>query len=211
MVDGWRDGARSTGAPGEGHRRPDVSHQIVGIDRDPDGVLIREEAQVELRDRGGQTVRRWRTRGEVAVMARRGDALITGRLDGRVTLGQDRELQVASASPVLRLALGPAGTIAVGRLDGAVELYDLATGRPMDAASLTGAVTHLELVGHRLFAVSESGDALSWDLSVLESSRCDLIIRHRESVEVGHLVRARSSSRRQLPRHRVQQVIRDAH
>ena len=79
------------------------------------------------------------------------------------------------ASRVERLLLGPMDTLIAGYGDGLLGIWDLRTGARLDEARLHGPVVHLLLEGKRLYAASELGGRLVWDLSVLHAPYCDLL------------------------------------
>lgn len=77
-------------------------------------------------------------------------------------------------SAVLRLAPGPADTIAAGFADGTVGLWTL-NGQRLEHGRLHGPVHHLRFIDARLVAVSDLGDVATWDLRVFEEDRCAVL------------------------------------
>ncbi len=79
------------------------------------------------------------------------------------------------ASPPVRMLAGPRGTIIIGYANGMVGLWDLSSGARLGHARLHGPVVHLLLEGTQLFAATELGTHLVWDLSALYRDYCQLL------------------------------------
>jgi hypothetical protein len=78
-------------------------------------------------------------------------------------------------SEVTALAAGPFGTLAIGFADGVIGLWRLDTGERLHHVRLHGAVTHLVAARGHLYAATELGASLSWDLRRIEEDHCDLM------------------------------------
>ena len=109
-------------------------------------------------------------------------ALVVGYRDGGVELRRDDNnvpFERTSTSAVVRLLGGPAGTIVVGHADGALGLHDAANGQGIARAHLHGRVAHLLLTqdanASALYAASDLGSWLRWDLRVFSSDRCTFL------------------------------------
>jgi len=76
---------------------------------------------------------------------------------------------------VVALAAGPAGLLAGGFDNGALVLWDMASGRQLARRDFMAAVSHVAIDGTRCIAVSEAGEQLTIDLSTLTLDRCDLL------------------------------------
>jgi WD40 repeat protein len=109
--------------------------------------------------------------------------LVLGYTDGNVELvnahtGERRRgfsLSDVPASQVERMLLGPMDTLIAGYASGLLGIWDLRTGSRLDSARLHGPVIHLLLERRRLFAASELGLHLSWDMKVLYASHCEVL------------------------------------
>ncbi len=84
-------------------------------------------------------------------------------------------LRGAPASKVEATAQAPMNTVAVGFESGLLGIWDRASGQPLYQTRLHGPVTHLKLDGATLSATTELGQRQAWDLSVLSTSRCQLL------------------------------------
>lgn len=83
---------------------------------------------------------------------------------------------------VARLAEGPGGTVVAGYLNGAVRIWDLASGALVLAETLNGSISHLQASSERLLAVTDAGAFGSWSLESLTATRCGLLERIWETV-----------------------------
>jgi len=79
------------------------------------------------------------------------------------------------ASAVLRMLVGPMNTLIVGYANGFVGIWDHHTAKRLDYLRLHGSVVHLLLREARLYAASELGSHLVWDLRVLQQPYCQLM------------------------------------
>jgi WD40 repeat protein len=79
------------------------------------------------------------------------------------------------SSPPVSIEPGPQGTVAVGYASGDVGLWDLADGKRLGHTTLHGPVSHLLLEGSALYAATELGRSVRWDLGSFLRDRCDLL------------------------------------
>jgi hypothetical protein len=84
-------------------------------------------------------------------------------------------LENSSPQPLLRLVAGPGRTVALGYEDGTVGIWDLDSGVMLAGTRLHGAITHLVEHDGALYAASDLGDHVTWDLSVYVRGYCDLL------------------------------------
>ena len=80
-----------------------------------------------------------------------------------------------SSSPVTRIVIGPRQTAVLGYQNGVVGLWDVSDGVRLWQRRLYGSVAHMQLRDGTLYAATELGSELSWDLSVLGAERCALL------------------------------------
>ena len=125
----------------------------------------------------------------ITALARAGQHLILGYGEGNLELrplsgDTPRGLERSSASAVERLLAGPGQTLVAGHADGSVGLWSLATGRRLRHDRLHGPVTRLLLRDHKLYATTELGAHLAWDLAVLQLDYCELMRRVWRDVPV---------------------------
>lgn len=79
-----------------------------------------------------------------------------------------------SSRPV-RIVPGPADTFIVGYDNGTVGMWDSADGAQLATARLHGQAVHVLLSGGTLYAASDLGDHVSWDLGVFNQAYCELL------------------------------------
>ena len=128
----------------------------------------------------------------ISAMARSTGWLVLGYDYGNLEIasrgpGQRRPRLMARgtpASPVVRILLTPHDTLVAGFANGLLGIWDLHTGQLLETSHLHGPVVHLLLEGSRLYAASELGSHLSWDLSVLFRDYCELLAQVWRKVPV---------------------------
>jgi hypothetical protein len=86
-----------------------------------------------------------------------------------------RSLERVPSTAVVRLVAGPRGTVVAGYEDGTIGIWELESGKRLRRAKLHGPLQHLFVDGTRLHAITELGQRLSWDLSVLTAPRCEVL------------------------------------
>ena len=106
---------------------------------------------------------------------------VLGYPEGNIELRDPRGdlLQVTftglESAPVSRLMQGPPGTLIVGYDAGIVGLWTLKTGLRVRKARLSGNVRHLILDKSRLYAATDLGGTLVWDVGIFTKGRCALM------------------------------------
>ena len=103
-------------------------------------------------------------------------------LSGSTRLRPLAPLRDEARSPVLKMAAGPPGTLAVGYANGEVGLWDIGNGVRLHHAKLHGPILHFLFANDRLYLASELGDTMVWDLSVYKREYCELLSEVREAV-----------------------------
>jgi len=88
------------------------------------------------------------------------------------------------SSEVLRIAYGPKKTVIAGYANGLVAIWDGTDGTLLRRSQLHGPVVHLRLVDERLYAATELGQHLVWNLSALYSDYCELLRQVWQQVPV---------------------------
>ncbi len=78
-------------------------------------------------------------------------------------------------SPATRVVSGTRRTIAIGHASGRVTLIDRESGAVLRNEPLTGRVLHLAIEAGRLYAATDLGASLVWDLSDLDRNYCELL------------------------------------
>jgi WD40 repeat protein/serine/threonine protein kinase len=111
-----------------------------------------------------------------------GDRLVLGFEEGSVEIWQEGKrtlsLEEVPPSAVTTLIAGPLpDTLLAGYANGVVGLWNLRTGVLLEQAHLHGAVRHLQLEQPeaRVFAATELGEHLVWDLGILRQPYCELL------------------------------------
>jgi WD40 repeat protein/serine/threonine protein kinase len=185
-----------------GETRSLVDTGVSVVNRDRRGILLVANGQVlSFSVETGRATPLSGIEADVGVtaLARAAGWLVLGYRDGNIELVElatrrrraGFTLEEAPASPVERIHEGPMNTLVVGFASGHLGLWDMTTGRRLHHARLHGPVVHLELApkkgtpptarrsfargGTRLFAATELGSHLVWDLGPLRVSYCDLL------------------------------------
>lgn len=130
--------------------------------------------------------------GTVAALTQIGSQLVIGHAKRSITFvgtSADEPPSVArfvraSPSAPSRMTGGPSATLIAGYRDGTVALFDTIDGALLLRHKLHGAVTHLLSESDRLYAVTELGDTLAWDLRFLTRDYCELLREVWEEVPV---------------------------
>ena len=91
--------------------------------------------------------------------------------------------QTASGVPLRALA-APAGTVVVGFASGALGLWSIRTGERLAYTKLHGALIHMKLIESKLYAATDLGQYIVWDLGDLVRDRCELLRRVWKAVPV---------------------------
>jgi WD40 repeat protein/serine/threonine protein kinase len=112
-----------------------------------------------------------------------GSQLVVGHVEGSVSLVATAEAEPssiarfarASASAPLRMIPGPLETVVIGYSDGTLAMNDLSDGALLMKTRLHGAVVHLLVEDTALYAATDLGDRVRWDLSVFSRDYCTLM------------------------------------
>jgi len=89
---------------------------------------------------------------------------------------RDFSFKDVPASPVERILAGAMDTLIVGYESGLLGIWNLRSGRRLVHERLHGPVSHLLLKeGRKLYAATELGRHLVWDLGVLRADRCAVL------------------------------------
>lgn len=116
-------------------------------------------------------------------MARIDPWLALGYQDGSIELislrtRQRRDyfsIRDATASAVTHLLPGPQGNLLAGFDNGLLGIWDLATGNRLFHATLRGSVAHLLIQDNRLYAATDVGAHVVWDLGLLVRPYCQVL------------------------------------
>jgi WD40 repeat protein/serine/threonine protein kinase len=147
-------------------------------------VLLATNREILSFDIAGKRVAKVRAGVGVTALTRVGDDwLVVGYRDGNLELlptdpkrdKPSRSFELTPSSAVLRILAGPLGTLVVGYANGVVALYDQSDGKRLEHARIHGPVTHLLIEGGKLYAVSDLGHHMIWDLQTFSGERCALL------------------------------------
>ena len=146
-------------------------------------ILVAADRKVVALDLTGQQRQTWPAAPGVSALAMGGGWLVLGYDYGNMEfVALDHQGSAARklvkdtpASPVVRVKLTGSGTLVAGYANGLVGIWDLGSGQRLEHARLHGAVVHLRLWRSRLYAATELGDHLQWDLKMLRQRYCALL------------------------------------
>lgn len=147
---------------------------------DGDGILVAYGDGVARLDAEGREIRRHAAGASVSALLGVEEGLVLGFGEGNLELrsgdgGSTVSFQgVPSAAPETMVA-GPSGTLLVGYANGQVGLWSIADGKKLAQARLHGRVVHLHLEAQRLYAATDLGDHLLWDLGAFHRPYCELL------------------------------------
>jgi hypothetical protein len=164
----------------------------VAASEKPSAVLVASRQRVLTLSSSGEQIAHYPADVGVSTMARSADWLVLGYRDGNIELvslqtGAKRQgfsFKDVPASPVERILIGPMNTLIVGYANGLLGIWNLQSGRRLEHVHLHGPVIHLLLTRDRLYAATELGHHVSWDLSVLRSGYCTLLQQVWDKVPV---------------------------
>lgn len=153
------------------------------VSPDGDGVMVATGNMVHLHDGNGALVTSYPTGVGVTAMTRVSQWLVLGFQDGNIELVPTEQgiqkprftFEGVPSSPVTRLLGGPSGTIIAGFANGLVGLWTLDNGTLLENARLHGAILHLLRRDDALYAASELGQFVRWDLGVFHQGYCELV------------------------------------
>ena len=111
------------------------------------------------------------------------ELLLVGFRDGNVELWplapgeakRDCTPEGTPSSPVQRIVAGPMQTFVAAYGNGLVGLWSAQDGALLHQSRLHGSVIHLELDAHALYAATDLGQSLSWDLGLFYADSCELL------------------------------------
>jgi len=164
------------------------------------GALVAHGGHLDAYDANGQRSERRAIAAGAAAVGQVGAAFVVGYRDGKIELLADHGDGPAPAvafertpvSPSTELLAGPMNTLIVGYLSGDVGIWSLTDGSRLAHARLHGPIAHLLLEDDKLYAASELGDHLVWDLGQLQRDYCELMAEVWRRVPVvwteGHAV-----------------------
>ncbi|MBN2495279.1 MAG: hypothetical protein JXR96_11850, partial [Deltaproteobacteria bacterium] len=120
--------------------------------------------------------------GAVAAL-RLGESLVLASEDGSIELvpaadGTSAErtaLDDVPDSTALRLLRGPRGTVIIGFTSGHIGIWDTQTGVQLDHVRLFGPVVQIGIAQNTLYAATETGEHVAWDLSAYFRDYCELL------------------------------------
>ncbi|MBL4687223.1 MAG: hypothetical protein JKY37_21685, partial [Nannocystaceae bacterium] len=169
-----------------GLERLDAPGEVLAIGRfdDPSGTRALVATDSGVFDIGMATGARVVRPAEpsVTALARVGDALVFGYRDGNLRFFPDatsgdgpRSFENVPASAVERIVAGPADVVVAGFANGAVGMWSGASGARLALGRLHGRVAHLAVDGTFLYAASDLGHVLRWDLAVLMDDYCTVL------------------------------------
>jgi WD40 repeat protein/serine/threonine protein kinase len=152
-------------------------------------ILLATRSGVALYDGAGRRTALYPAEGAATALARVGRWLVLGFHDGAMqrfpiaphkgerTQEQDVHLQGVSSSEVTRLLPGPEGTLIAGFANGLLGIWELKNGSRLHHVRLNGPVAHLLRKSKQVYAASQLGGHLVWDLSLFDLDYCKLLGR----------------------------------
>jgi WD40 repeat protein len=169
-----------------------LDRQATVVAWDHGEILIASRRQVTIRGPDGELRATVAADPGVTAAGRIGGRLLLGYADGNIEMRSvETRLQQPSlsfedvpSSSVVRLAAGPMGTAVAGFANGVLGLWDLKNGARLHHGQLHGPVVHLLLRQRRIYAASELGSHLVWDLSALHEGYCSMLRRVWRKVPV---------------------------
>ncbi len=163
-------------------------------------ILLAAGEHVHVFDCQGRRLTRYEVGIGVSAVARTGPYLSVGYRDGSIELYPTSPsrpkpsfaFEAVPASAPARILNGPRGTVIVGYANGFIGLWNLTDGLLLAQGRLHGPVIHLLVENQRLYAATELGEDLTWDLSPLYRDYCPLLRELWREVDViwqrGHAV-----------------------
>ena len=169
-----------------------LADQATAIDLERGDLLVATERRVQVFSGSGEAMGSYEVGAGVSAMMRTDQWLVVGYRDGSVELvprlgGGEKPrffFEGIPFSPVSSMLEGPMGMLIVGYANGLVGIWRLENGIRLDHARLHGPVAHLRLQGDHLYAATELGDHLAWDLGVFERDYCGLMREVWDAVPV---------------------------
>jgi len=156
-------------------------------------LLVATEGHVRIFDPAGKLRKTFPCGKGISALASVDDPvnpgrwIVAGNQEGNIEILSDGSdsaaekprvmLRDAPLSPVTVIIGGPSGTLVLGYSSGQVGIWDLRNGSRLEYGKLHGPINHLAYHQSRLFAVSELGDYLVWDLGIYGIPYCELLGR----------------------------------
>lgn len=148
-------------------------------------LLVAAGRQVWVHDPNGKARRSFQVDVGATAVGQVGGWIAVGFQDGNIELLPTRGGQIkptftfegAPSTPVVKIIPGPRGTLLAGFANGLIGLWSLRNGALLKHAKLHGPVVHLLIKGAKLYAASELGQHLTWDLGIFHLPYCVLLRR----------------------------------
>jgi len=155
-------------------------------------ILAAVGSEVRAFDASGEAGARFTVDPGATALARIERWLVLGYSEGDVALypldnGKERpnySFQEVPSSPVVRLAGGPMGTVVIGFANGTLGIWKLDNGALLERVRLHGPVIHVAVEEDALYAVTELGDAIVWDLGLFHDDYCEVLAQVWDRVPV---------------------------
>jgi hypothetical protein len=143
--------------------------------------------EVHRFDLTGKRLGRLTAAGGIAALVRAGDAIAVGYRDGSIDLlpldagtsaphaAGPVEFQGVPSSAPRRMLAGPMDTLIAGYDSGFVGIWNRRDGTLLVGTRLHGQIAHLLLEGRHLYAATDLGRHIRWDLSAFHVDYCTLM------------------------------------
>ncbi|MBW2527488.1 MAG: WD40 repeat domain-containing protein [Deltaproteobacteria bacterium] len=163
-------------------------------------ILVAAGGEVLRFDQSGKVRQRHTVVAGVSALAMTRSYLVLGYPDGSLEMlpaapGVAKptfSFAGVPASPVLRIVEGPAHTLIAGYGNGLLGIWDQQDGSRLGHDRLHGPVVHLHLEAGKVYAATDLGSFLRWDLSAFGDDRCALLQQIWQQVPIvwerGHAV-----------------------
>ncbi len=155
-----------------------------------DRILVSTPTAVVAFDGSGAAVGRYPASAPASAMAYAGDWVVMGYRDGSIELLDTNQTKPSfsfehtpSSAPT-RIVVGPKETLIIGYADGTLGIWNRLDGERLGYTQLHGPVTHLLLEHGKLYAATDLGQHLVWDLSAFYQEYCDLLVDVQQQVPV---------------------------
>jgi len=161
-------------------RRHGLDQPVTAMSADGDRLVVLSGGHVIVLSADGKVAERIPVgAGAVSVSRRDATSMFVGYRDGDVTVAGAQSgmasLEEAPASTPVRMLRGPNDTVVIGYESGLLGIWNGADGKRLLAMQLHGPVVHMLMEKQHLYAATDLGDYLDWDLSALHRPRCELL------------------------------------
>ncbi len=164
---------------------PALAPSATGIFRNG-AILVATAGQVFAFSPEGAVLARFRSGYNATAITRASaQAIAIGYHDGsielvapersRAGLTPGLSFEAVPYSPPERIVAGPTNTIVVGYADGTLGLWNLNDGTRLAYSRLHGRVQHILIEKGRLYAATDLGSHVVWDLSTFDQPYCQLL------------------------------------